>query len=299
MKPAPFEYLRPKCLDEAIQYLSEYGEVAKILSGGQSLIPLFNMRLATPEYVIDLNFVEELNYIHVDEDKTKLHIGALTRHFEVEGSLLVQEKCSLLAEAIRYVGHAQIRHRGTIGGSIAHADPSAELPCVLSALRGDIVITGTEGERVVKPEDFFLTHMITVLEPTEMVKEVRFPVLSANSGSAFLEFARRHGDFALVEVAAVIEMGSNDQITAARLAIGGTDPVPVVLEEVESFILGEQPTEELFTEASQKVGECIEPEDDAIHGSAAYKSRLAASLTERALTIAAQKAKGGQRSEES
>ena len=172
MKPAKFEYLRPDTLQEALQLLDEYGEDAKIISGGQSLIPLLNMRLSTPNYLIDISRVENLEYIREENDY--IAIGALTKHAQVERSELIKEKCALLSEAVRSVGNRQIRNLGTMGGTIAHADPSAEIPCVLSALRGEIVIANAEEERIVSPDEFFLTYLLTSLEPTEMVKEVPF-----------------------------------------------------------------------------------------------------------------------------
>jgi CO/xanthine dehydrogenase FAD-binding subunit len=290
MKPAKFEYLCPATLSEAVDYLSEYGEEAKILSGGQSLIPLMNMRLSTPGYLIDLGRLKELQYIR--EENNEIVIGATTRHIDVEKSPLVKERCPLLHQAIQYVGHLQIRHRGTIGGSIAHADPSAELPCVLSALRGTIVIASSDGEQEVSPEEFFLTYLLTSLEPTEMVKEVRFPCLSPTSGYAFVEKARRHGDFGMVEVAAVLDFDDEGTISFARLSLGGANPVPCVPEEIEEFLIGKKPTGELFHEASENVKEFIDPESD-IHGSADYRRHLASVLTKRALTTAADQALGG------
>lgn len=290
MKPAKFNYLRPTTVEEALELLSKYGEDAKILSGGQSLIPLLNMRLSTPHYLIDLSQVAELKYIRTDNDT--INIGTLTRQIEVERSALVKESCPLLHEAIRFIGHTQIRNRGTVGGSIAHADPSAELPCVLSALRGKIVIASLEEERTVTPEEFFLTYLLTTIEPTEMVKEVQFPVLSPTSGYAFVELSRRQGDFALVEVASVLDLDENGLISLSRLAVGGASPVPCVLEEVEAFLIGHPPSDALFLEASEKVKGLIDPEDD-IHGSADYRRHLASVLSLRALNMAAERAMKG------
>jgi CO/xanthine dehydrogenase FAD-binding subunit len=290
VKPAKFEYLRPVNIAEAVQFLAEYGEEAKILSGGQSLIPVMNMRLSTPKYLIDIGQVPELNYIK--EDDGRLCIGTVTRHVEVGKSLLVKEKCNLLHQAIHYVGHPQIRNRGTIGGSIAHADPSAELPCVLTALKGDIVIANADGDRVVEPEEFFLTYLLTSLEPTEMVKEVRFPVLSATCGSAFVELARRHGDFALVGVAAAIDLDENGKISFARLGVCGANPVPTSLSEIEESLIGLVPNEAVLKEAGEAVRDYISPEGD-LHGSAEYREQLSSVLTFRALTEAASRAGKG------
>lgn len=289
MKPASFAYLRPTSLVEALQYLAELGEDAKILSGGQSLIPVLNMRLSTPKYVVDIGRIEELSYIR--EEDGWLVIGALTRHIELERSRLVQERCPLLLEAVRWIGHQQIRQRGTIGGSIAHADPSAELPCVLAALRGEIVIAHAEGEETVGADEFFLTYMLTSLQPDQLVKELRFPLLPQTCGYAFTEVARRHGDFALVEVAAAIDLDDDGMISLARLAAGGANPVPCVLEEVEQFLVGKTPHESVWEEAGVLASELVEPDGD-LHGSADYRRSLVKTLTKRALQTAITRAGG-------
>lgn len=289
MKPAKFEYLLPLNLQEALAYLDEYGEDAKIMSGGQSLIPVLNMRLSTPKYIIDLGKVEELKYI-LEEDE-QIRIGALTRHADVERSELVHQHCGILVEAMKWVGHTHIRNRGTMGGTIAHADPSAEMPCVVTALRGEIVIASKEEERVVSPEEFYLTYLLTSLEPTEMVKEVRFPVLSSTSGFAFTELARRHGDFALVAVAAVIDLDAAGKISSCRLVVGGAGPVPAIIEDAEDELIGEEPTEEAFIQALKHIEDDLDPEDD-LHGTGEYRIELARTLCKRALITASNRAQG-------
>ncbi|WP_370017031.1 xanthine dehydrogenase family protein subunit M [Peribacillus sp. B2I2] len=290
MKPAKFNYLRPSSMEEAVHYLSEYGEDAKVLSGGQSLIPLLNMRLSTPKYLIDIGRAEGLSYIK--EDGESLVIGALTKHTEIEKSELVKGKCPLLSEAIRWVGHEQIRNRGTVGGSIAHGDPSAELPCVLTALRGGIVIVDVNGEEIVSPEDFFLTYMLTSLQPDQLVKEIRFPSIKPTSGSAFVEVARRHGDFGLVEVAAVVDICEDGRFSDVKLAIGGVNSVPTLLEDVERLLVGKEPTEEIFNEAGDLTMELVEPESD-LHGTAEYRRELSGTMVIRALKQATDRAQGG------
>ncbi|MDQ6596592.1 xanthine dehydrogenase family protein subunit M [Bacillus salipaludis] len=290
MKPAKFNYLRPSSIEEAVQYLSEYGEDAKIISGGQSLIPLLNMRLSTPKYLIDLGRAEGLGYIR--EDGEFLVIGALTKHCEIEKSELVKEKCPLLSEAIRWVGHAQIRNRGTVGGSIAHGDPSAELPCVITALRGEIVIADANGEEVFCPEEFFLTYMLTSLQPDQLVKEVRFPITKPSSGSAFVEVARRHGDFGLVEVAAVVDLDADSRFLSVNLAIGGVNSVPTPLEDVEKLLIGKEASEEIYEEAGNLTMEIVEPESD-LHGTAEYRRELSGTIVIRALKQATERAQGG------
>lgn len=254
------------------------------------MIPLLNMRLSTPKYIIDIGRVGGLSYIHADGES--LVIGALTKHREIEKSELVKEKCPLLSEAIRWVGHEQIRNRGTIGGSIAHGDPSAELPCVLTALRGEVVLSDVNGEEIVSPEEFFLTYMLTSLQPDQLVKEIRFPIIKPASGSAFVEVARRHGDFGLVEVAAVVGLSEEGSFSDVKLAIGGVNSIPTALEDVERLLFGKEPTEELFKEASDLTMELVEPESD-LHGTAEYRRELSGTMVIRALKKATIRAQGG------
>jgi CO/xanthine dehydrogenase FAD-binding subunit len=290
MKPPKFSYLRPNNLREALDMLAEYGEDAKIMSGGQSLIPLLNMRLSTPGYIIDIGRVAELKGIREEEDA--LVIGGMTRHVDVEKSALVQEKCPLLTEGIRWVGHNQIRSRGTIGGSIAHADPSAELPCMLTALRGEIVVVSSEEEMILSPEEFFLSYLLTTLEPNQLIKEIRFPKIKQGSGFAFEEFARRHGDFALVEVASVIELNHNGTIVDAKIALGGANSVPFIPEATEEFLIGKKPNDSILKEAAVLQLDELDPEGD-IHGSKEYRRYLTGVLLERALNKAIERAWGG------
>ncbi|QQK74719.1 xanthine dehydrogenase family protein subunit M [Salicibibacter cibarius] len=290
MKPAHFEYLKPITPDELYNQLSFYGEDAKIMAGGQSLVPIMNMRLSTPKYIIDINHIEDFSYIKLDGDH--IAIGALTRQTEVENSSIVEKYCPLLQEAIRYVGHAQIRNMGTIGGTIAHADPSAEVPCVLSTLRGEIVVANVEEERVVSPEEFFLTYMLSSLEPTEVIKEIRIPILSKDSGYAFEEIARRDGDFAILEAIAVIDLNENGQVAAAKIGVGGAGPTPEILEDVEDFVVGKELTDNVLDDACEQIKDILEPDSD-LHGSAEYRKDLASVLVKRALETALTRAKEG------
>jgi CO/xanthine dehydrogenase FAD-binding subunit len=290
MKPPKFSYKRPSNYYEALDLLAEYGEDAKIMSGGQSLIPILNMRLSTPDYIIDLSRVDELKGIRQEGDM--IVIGGMTRHIDVENSELIKQKCPLLFEAIRWVGHTQIRNRGTIGGSIAHADPSAELPCVLTALRGEIVIVSKEEEMIVSPEEFFLSFLLTSLEPDQLIKEVRFPIINEGSGYAFEEVSRRHGDFALVEAAAVIALDETGRISEARIALGGANAVPFIPEEVENFLIGKKPDESVLKEAAVMQLDDLDPEGD-IHGSGEYRRHLSGVLLEKALCRAADRALEG------
>ncbi|OMP67270.1 FAD binding domain-containing protein [Domibacillus epiphyticus] len=290
MKPPKFSYHRPGNYAEALDLLDQYGEDAKIMSGGQSLIPILNMRLSTPKHIIDLSRIDDLKGIR--QEGNMIVIGGMTRHVEVENSDLIKKKCPLLFEAIRWVGHTQIRNRGTVGGSIAHADPSAELPCVLTALRGEIVIVSKEEEITVSPEEFFLSFLLTSLEPDQLIKEVRFPIIHESCGYAFEEVARRHGDFALVEAAAVIDVDETGRISEALIALGGANAVPFIPEEVERFLIGKKPDETILKEAAVMQLDDLDPEGD-IHGSGEYRRHLSGILLEKALCRAADRAMEG------
>ncbi|HEY7676261.1 MAG TPA: xanthine dehydrogenase family protein subunit M [Candidatus Methylomirabilis sp.] len=287
MKPAQFEYFDPGTLDEALKLLREHGDDAKVLAGGQSLVPLMNFRLARPKVIVDVNKVPGLDYVR--EADGMIHIGALTRQRTVETSAVIKGKCPLLTEATYWVGHLAIRTRGTVGGTIAHADPAAEYPCVLSALGGQVVIRGPGGERVLTPDDFFVTFLTTALQPTEMVTEVRFPKIPPEAGWAFIEFSRRHGDFAIVGVAAMLQLDKQRKCSDARIALCGVGGTPFKARSAEAMLVGTEVTEKVIQAAAEKVGEEVEPEGD-LHGSAEYRKHLAKVLTGRTLRKALEKA---------
>ena len=289
MKPAPFAYAAPRGLTEALNLVREHGAEGKVLAGGQSLVPLLAMRLARPAVLIDLNRVRQLDYIR---DGREVRIGAMTRQRTAEVSPLVQRRLPLLAEALGYVGHPQIRNRGTIGGILAHADPSAELPAVLSALNGRVVLRSTRGTRTLGPDEFFLSYLTTALEPDELLVEVRLPAHD-RAGWAFVEVARRRGDYALVGVAAVVEV-EDGRITRARLAFTGVGAGPVRIGELEQAVAGKPATDETLTEAGRIASARLDPETD-IHASAEYRREVAGVLTERALRLAADRARKGRR----
>ncbi|OFX13401.1 MAG: hypothetical protein A2V59_01800 [Armatimonadetes bacterium RBG_19FT_COMBO_69_19] len=289
MKPAPFAYAAPDTLDAALALVRRYGQDGKVLAGGQSLVPLLNMRLARPAVLIDLNRVAALDYI---KNGREIQFGAMTRQRVAELSPLVRAKLPLLAEALHYVGHPQIRNRGTVGGSIAHADPSAELPAVLAALEGAVVLQSARGTRTLRPEAFFLSYLTTAIGEDELLVEVRLPAHD-DMGTAFLEVARRHGDFALAGVAVVIEMNGG-RARRVRMVFTGVGPVPVRVEEAEAAVTDTPLTERSFAEAGRIVAARLEPESD-IHATAAYRKQVAGVLTERALQVAVQRAKGGPR----
>ena len=233
MKPAKFDYHAPTSLDDAVALLQRYGGDAKILAGGQSLMPLLNFRLSRPAALVDLNRIASLAYIR--EENGQVRLGAMTRQRTIEFSPVVARRLPLLSEATKWVGHLPIRTRGTIGGSIAHADPSAEYPAVLTALEGEVVARGPKGERVVKAKDLFLTYLTTSLESDEVLSEIRLPVMPMGAGFALEEFARRHGDFAIVAIAALVVRDAA-RCKQARLATAGAGPVPVRLRAAEEIL---------------------------------------------------------------
>ncbi|KKL77196.1 hypothetical protein LCGC14_2037310 [marine sediment metagenome] len=198
MKPCAFEYFNPQSVEEAIELLDRYGDEGKIIAGGQSLVPMMNFRLARPEILIDINGIKELEYIKTETDE--LVIGALTRERDIEQSPLVVEKWPILSKGISFIGHSAIRNRGTIGGSLVHADPSAEIPTSLYALNGNVKVVGPSGEKILEPEEFFMTYLTTSLEPSDLLVEVRIPALPEKMGWSFGELSRRSGDFAIVAV---------------------------------------------------------------------------------------------------
>jgi CO/xanthine dehydrogenase FAD-binding subunit len=279
VKPARFQYCAPSSVEEAVAFLAEHADESSVLAGGQSLVPLLNMRLARPEYVVDLNRVPDLDYVRADNDV--LAVGALTRHATLENDQLVRDDCPLVARAMPHVGHAGIRYRGTAGGSIAHADPSAELPAVAVALDAQVVVRGPQGTRTVRAGDFFITHLTTSLEQGEIVTELRFPVRREESGSAVVEIARRHGDFALVGVATQVEL-ADGVVRSARLAAFGVDDVPRRLTDAEALLVGAEPSAELLEGAGAAASAAVEPASD-MHASAEYRREMAAVLVRRSL----------------
>ena len=291
MKPAPFEYVVPESLEEAISLLGEHGEVGKILAGGQSLGPLLNMRLASPEILIDINRLDELSYIRQRDGY--LEIGALARQRTVERSTSIPRTWPLISDAMPYVGHLTLRNRGTVCGSLAHADPAAELPAVATALGAELRIVGPEAERTVSAEDYFVSYMTTDLEPDELLAEVRFPPPQPRTGHAWFEIARRHGDYALVGVAAVLTLREDNTWGDARLVYTGVAPVPFDAREAAELLVGEQPSEELFAEVAEHAAKASEPGSD-VHASGGYRRHLVGVLTRWALGKALERASEGE-----
>ena len=285
MKPPKFEYHAPSTLDEALALLARYNGDAKLLAGGQSLVPLLNFRLARPAALIDLNRITSLAYIREHDGHVRL--GAMTRQRAIEFSPVVARRLPLLREATRWVGHLPIRSRGTIGGSIAHADPSAEYPAVLTALEGEVVARGPKGERTLSSGALFETYLTTTLAPDEILTEVRLPVMAEGAGWAFEELARRHGDFAIVGVAAAV-WRSGGRVTA-RLATAGAGGTPRRLRAAEEIVERDGLGAAAIEAAGRRASELVEPDAD-IHASADYRRHLAGVLTERALKRAAERA---------
>ena len=279
MKPAKFDYHAPTSLDDAVALLQRYGGDAKILAGGQSLMPLLNFRLSRPAALVDLNRIASLAYIR--EENGQVRLGAMTRQRTIEFSPVVARRLPLLSEATKWVGHLPIRTRGTIGGSIAHADPSAEYPAVLTALEGEVVASGPKGERVVKAKDLFLTYLTTSLESDEVLSEIRLPVMPMGAGFALEEFARRHGDFAIVAIAAMVVPDAT-RCKQARLATAGAGPVPLRLRAAEEILERDGVTDVAIDAAARRAAELVSPDSD-IHASADYRRHLTMVLTRRAL----------------
>ena len=285
MKPATFEYHDPTTLSEATTLLSRLGEDARVLAGGQSLVPLMNFRLARPGHLVDLNRVAELDFLSVADGE--LRIGAMTRQRVLERSDEAAAGWPLLREAAGFIGHVQIRNRGTVGGSIAHAFPSAELPVAMVTLDAVFALQGEGGERTVAAEEFFLGTMTTVLEPGELLREVRVPAPAAGSGVSFQEVSRRYGDFALAGAAALVTMDRDGSVASARLTLTGATPIRA--HAAETAVLGEKPSEALFREAARRAVAGIEQDSD-MHASAEYRRRACEALARRALGEAAQQA---------
>jgi aerobic carbon-monoxide dehydrogenase medium subunit len=281
MKPPPFQYHDPTTLPEAVALLGSLDN-AKLLAGGQSLMPMLNMRFVLPDHVIDLNRVEGLSYIK--EESGALRIGAMTRQRDLEFSDLVKAKCPLMHEAIQHIGHRQTRNRGTIGGSLCHLDPAAELVSVAAAHDATVVVEGPNGRREIAFQDFPAGYLTPAIELNEIVTEIRIPIWPAGHKAAFIEFSRRHGDFAIVSAAALLQIDGG-KIVRASLTLGGVAVAPVRATAVEQAIAGQAPSSALFRDACEWC-RGIEPMAD-IHASADYRQHLAAVLSRRALEKAA------------
>lgn len=289
LKPPPFSFVAPSSLDEALTALADAGEDAKVLAGGQSLVPLLSLRLARPSVLVDLGRVGGLDEIS-EQDHT-VTIGTMVRERAAERSPVVNQKIPLLAAALPLIGHPAIRNRGTVGGSIAHSDPSAEIPAVAVALEAEMVVrSATRGERTIPAAEFFQGFFTTALEPDEALVAIRFPAAPPGNGVAFEEAARRHGDFAMVGAAAVVH-AEDGRITDARIVLIGVSDTPLRRPRAEQALLGGDIGAAPFEDAAAAAGEDLSPASD-IHGTSAYRTHLARVLTRRALEKAVSAARG-------
>lgn len=280
MKPPVFEYDAPDELEDALALLAEHGDETRILAGGQSLVPLMNFRLVRPTRLVDLNNVASLAYVE-DHGET-LRIGAMTRQCVLERTALVSEFCPLAAEALPWIGHPQIRNRGTIGGSIGHADPAAELPSVVCALDARLRVMSSTSERWISANDFFLGFLTTALEPDEMLVEVEIAKKKPRTGASFVEYARRYGDFALGGAAAVVTTSEDGVCTDCRVALLASASTPQRSTAVEAELIGRTIDSDALSEVFALVVDSIEPGGDA-HGSSEYRRNLIGRLAVRAV----------------
>lgn len=293
MKPPPFDYYAPDSVEEALALLAQYGDEAKPLAGGQSLIPAMNFRLARPSVLVDLNRIAELFYIREGADDG-VSIGAMTRHAQVERDPLIAERVPLLHETMPDIAHPQIRNRGTLGGSLAHADPASELPAVAVALNAQCRVRSQSGERWIPAREFFVALFQTAMEPVELLVEIALPALAPRTGWAFREVARRHGDYALVGVATTVMLDDQGKCGAARLVYLGVGDGPVEAQQAAEALLGQPPSEQAIREASEAAAHEIDPSSD-IHASVEFRRHLANVLAGQTLEIAFARAANGRK----
>ena len=281
MKPAPFDYLAATSAEEAIAALVQHGDEAKLLAGGQSLVPMLNLRLARPAVLVDINRAAELDYLR--ETDGRVHIGAIRRQAVVER--WARERLPLLATALKHVGHLAIRNRGTVVGSVAHADPASELPALLLCLDGDVVARGPRGDRVIPAGALYRAPLTTSVAADELVTEARFTLPRPEAGWGFAEVARRHGDFALVGAAALLWLDGGGRVAGARLAFFGVGSTPTRGTAAETALTGQTPSTERIVAAARAAAAVLQPEGD-LHASARYRQDVAAVLAERTLAEA-------------
>lgn len=272
MIPAPFDYVAPPSLAEAVDALAAHGEGTRILAGGQSLLPMMKLRLARPRVLIDISKIPELAGIRQEGDQ--IILGALTTHYQIESSALLQEKCPLLPQTARMIGDVQVRNRGTIGGSLAHADPAADLPAAVLALRGEVELRSAQGERWVGADGFFLDIMTTALRPVEVLTRVRVPVLSGRCGTAYLKVRQKASGFAIVGVAAWLKLDESQVCEDIGVGMTGVQAVPSRLLGVEARVRGRRVERTLIEQAAAGVTKGVEPFAD-IHASADFRAHLA------------------------
>jgi aerobic carbon-monoxide dehydrogenase medium subunit len=286
VKMPAFRYHRPSTVDEAVGLLADYGADAKVLAGGQSLVPLLALRLSHPEHLVDIGRVEGLDSF--DDGPGGFTVGAGVRHVDVELSPVTARAAPLVAAAMPHIGHRAIRNQGTVCGSLAHADPAAELPAVTLAVDAELVVRSRAGERTIPAADFYLGYLSSALDETELLTAVRFPPWPARTGSSVQEISRRHGDYALVGLAAVLGVGDDGRVERAALSFFGAGATPVRVPEAERVLVGEHPEPGAFAEAAAVVTKTIDPPGDN-HATAAYRAHVAGVLTRRCLAEAAER----------
>lgn len=291
MKSVAFDYFAPTAIEEALELLSEHGDRARLLAGGQSFVPMANLRVLRPEVVIDLNRIASLAYTR--ESGNRLLIGAMTRHRVIERSATVSRCCPLMTAAAPWIGHAAIRNRGTLGGSLCHADPAANWPVVAVALGAVMVARSVRGERRLPAAGFFVSLLSTALEQDEILVEVDWPIVRARSGASFLEISRRRGDFALVSVGVHVAVSAAGQLDEVRIALGGVGAEPFDASSLAEDLLGRHPDAQAFEALGQRTAAAIDPFDD-LHASAQYRREVTAVLVSRALHAAVDNSKGSQ-----
>jgi carbon-monoxide dehydrogenase medium subunit len=287
MIPAAFDYMAPESLDEALRALAAHGEEAKLLAGGHSLLPLLKLRLANPKLLIDLSKVPGLSGINQQDDK--IVVGALSTHYQIESSALLKAKCPLLPQTASTIGDVQVRNRGTIGGSLIHADPSADWPAAVLALGSELKLSGLKGQRQIAAEEFFLGPMTTAIEPTEILTEIRVPVASRRYGSAYLALPQQASGFAVVGVAVWLRVGPNSRCEDIGVGVTGLSEKPFRARTVEERLRSNKLSPKLIEESSAQVTEGREPLED-LHASAKFRTHLAQVYTSRALQEAMKRA---------
>ena len=280
MKPPRLTYACPRTVDDALVLLAQHGDEAKVLAGGQSLVPLLNLRMANVGALVDVNRLTELSFLK--RENGTLRVGALTRHRQLEMSTETHAALPLISRAAAEVGHLAIRNRGTIGGSLVHADPAAEWPLVAVVLDAQLVLRSQSRTRTVAARDFFLAPLTTAIEPNELLCEIHFPVVPNPTAWGFQEFCRRSGDFAIAAVACQLTFDGNRTCTGVSLAVGGAHATPLLIAEVEKVLKGSHGEESVLQHAVGVVGAAVEPPSD-VHGSSEYRRRLVKVLTMRAL----------------
>jgi aerobic carbon-monoxide dehydrogenase medium subunit len=287
MIPPAFEYLRPKTIPEALAFLKQYGDDAKILSGGQSLIPMMKLRIARPAYLIDINRISGLSYIK--EEAGFLKIGGLTREADLEASALIRSKYPIILDTAHVIADPQVRNLATVAGNLAHGDPANDHPATMLALGAQVVATGPAGERIIPIEEFFLSVFSTALTPGEILTEIRIPIPPAHSGGAYLKLERKVGDFATAAVAAEVTLDGKGAVQKVGIGLTNVGPTPIKARKAEEFLRGKKLDEANARQAGQLAADEAQPSSD-LRGPAEYKRGLVKELAKRALSRAAERA---------